>query len=127
MNPSVLVVDDSRTMRMIVSGIFASLPDWHVSSAENGQAALQLAQQQHFDLIVTDINMPVMDGLSLVRGLRELAGYCDTPVLILTTEDDQSRKLQAADLGVYAWIHKPVDPQDLIELAKELLQDGPAS
>ena len=123
MNPNVLVVDDSRTMCMIVRSVFASMSQWQVSTAANGLAALELAKKSRFDLVVTDINMPSMDGLSLVRALRELDHYADTPVLIITTEDNPSQKKEAADLGVYAWVHKPVDPQILIELALELLQD----
>lgn len=124
MNPNVLVVDDSKTMRMIVSGVFAELPGWQVTTADNGRHALEAAAAGAFDLIVTDINMPVMDGLGFVRALRDLDDYADVPVLILTTEDDEARKLEAADLGVYAWMHKPVDPDALIELAQELLDDA---
>ncbi|MFT4192809.1 MAG: response regulator [Comamonas sp.] len=124
MNPNILVVDDSKTMRMIVGHVFSGLPGWTVATADDGQKALAAAADAAFDLIVTDINMPVMDGLSFIRALREIDRYAETPVLILTTEDDQARKLEATDLGVYAWIHKPVDPDDLVGLALELLGDG---
>lgn len=118
----VLVVDDSVTMRMVVQAAFLDV-GWQVTTASNGKEALDLAQQQHFDLVVSDLNMPVMHGLEFIGNMRQHSANQDVPVLVLTTEDDDASKETAAELGVYAWVHKPVDPDTLVALSQDLL-DG---
>ncbi|OZI24086.1 two-component system response regulator [Bordetella genomosp. 7] len=120
MTATILVADDSATMRMIVQ---AALSDagWQVIAAGNGRQALDLARSHRVDMLVSDWNMPVMDGLSLIRELRADPGYRDLPVLILTTEDDGQSKRAARDLGVNGWLNKPLDPGVLVEWASELL------
>jgi two-component system chemotaxis response regulator CheY len=120
--PNILVADDSATMRMIVQATLVGA-GWDVITAGNGSIALDLAkaQPQPFDLVVTDWNMPVMGGLDLIRGLRQLSQYEEVPVLVLTTEDDGDSKNAARDLGVSGWLAKPADPDVLVSLAAELL------
>lgn len=122
MAATILVADDSATMRMIVQ---ATLTDagWKVLTAGNGQEALEVAKSHPVDLVVSDWNMPVMGGLQLIQGLREQEQYLDVPVLVLTTEDDVDSKMAARDLGVCGWLSKPVDPDVLVELASELLDE----
>ncbi|WP_144634513.1 response regulator [Bordetella genomosp. 13] len=124
MTSTILVADDSTTMRMIVKTVL-SQAGWNVLAASNGQEALDLAQTRQVDLVVSDWNMPVMGGLGLIQGLREQPQYQDTPVLVLTTEEDDISKSAARELGVSGWLNKPLDPQVLVELAAELLGETP--
>lgn len=122
MAATILVADDSATMRMIVQATLAGA-GWTVLTAGNGQEALDMAKRHPVDLVVSDWNMPVMGGLELIQGLRQEKEYQDVPVLVLTTEDDVDSKMAARDLGVCGWLSKPVDPDVLVELASELLDE----
>jgi len=122
MAATILVADDSATMRMIVQATLTGA-GWKVLTAGNGQEALDLAKIHPVDLVVSDWNMPVMGGLELIQGLRQEDEYLDVPVLVLTTEDDVDSKMAARDLGVCGWLSKPVDPDVLVELASELLDE----
>lgn len=122
MAATILVADDSATMRMIVQATLTGA-GWKVLTAGNGQEALEVAKSHPVDLVVSDWNMPVMSGLQLIQGLREQEQYLDVPVLVLTTEDDVDSKMAARDLGVCGWLSKPVDPDVLVELASELLDE----
>lgn len=122
MAATILVADDSATMRIIVQATLTGA-GWTVVTAGNGQEALDLAKRQPVDLVVSDWNMPVLGGLGLIKGLREDDRYQDVPVLVLTTEDDVDSKMAARDLGVCGWLSKPVDPDVLVELAAELLDE----
>ncbi|MGE8657298.1 MAG: response regulator [Achromobacter sp.] len=122
MAATILVADDSATMRMIVQATLTGA-GWKVLTAGNGQEALEVAKSHPVDLVVSDWNMPVMGGLQLIQGLREQEQYLDVPVLVLTTEDDVDSKMAARDLGVCGWLSKPVDPDVLVELASELLNE----
>ncbi|CAB3669663.1 MAG: response regulator [Achromobacter pulmonis] len=122
MAATILVADDSATMRMIVQATLTGA-GWKVLTAGNGQEALEVARSHPVDLVVSDWNMPVMGGLQLIQGLREQEQYLDVPVLVLTTEDDVDSKMAARDLGVCGWLSKPVDPDVLVELASELLDE----
>ncbi|OAE60266.1 response regulator [Achromobacter mucicolens] len=122
MTATILVADDSTTMRMIVQATLTGA-GWKVLTACNGQEALEVAKANPVDLVVSDWNMPVKGGLELIQGLREEDRYMDVPVLVLTTEDDVDSKMAARDLGVCGWLSKPVDPDVLVELATELLDE----
>ncbi|ADP16055.1 response regulator 6 [Achromobacter xylosoxidans A8] len=122
MAATILVADDSATMRMIVQATLTGA-GWQVLTAGNGQEALEMAKRHPVDLVVSDWNMPVMGGLELIQGLRQEDQYLDVPVLVLTTEDDVDSKMAARDLGVCGWLSKPVDPDVLVELASELLDE----
>lgn len=122
MAATILVADDSATMRMIVQATLTGA-GWKVLTASNGQEALEVAKSHSVDLVVSDWNMPVKGGLELIQGLREQDRYMDVPVLVLTTEDDVDSKMAARDLGVCGWLSKPVDPDVLVELATELLDE----
>ncbi|WP_238878080.1 response regulator [Achromobacter xylosoxidans] len=122
MAATILVADDSATMRMIVQATLTGA-GWKVLTAGNGQEALEVAKSHPVDLVVSDWNMPVMGGLQLIQGLREQEQYLDVPVLVLTTEDDVDSKMAARDLGVCGWLSKLVDPDVLVELASELLDE----
>ena len=115
MSAKILVVDDSAIVRQMHAFMLRSA-GFEVAEAENGAEALEAALAEKFDLILTDINMPVMDGLEFLKAFR--AFNKRTPFLILTTESDLGKKEVAKQLGATGWIVKPFKPQDLSNLAK---------
>ncbi|WP_459618367.1 response regulator [Bordetella sp. 2513F-2] len=123
MATTILVADDSATMRMIVQAALSGA-GWQVLAAANGRDALALSREHAVDLVVTDWNMPVLGGLGLIQGLREDPRYAAVPVLVLTTEEDALSKSAARGLGASGWLNKPVDPDALVELAAELLDEA---
>lgn len=117
----VLVVDDSPSMRQLVSTTLGQA-GFKVTLAEDGEAALQIAQKNQFKLVVTDVNMPRMDGLTLVEKLRGLPAFKFTPILVLTTEVDPAKKTRAKTAGATGWLVKPFDPQKLLGTISRVLR-----
>jgi two-component system chemotaxis response regulator CheY len=93
-----------------------------VSQANDGTQALAAARQAVFDLVVTDVNMPNMDGITLIQELRGLPAYKFVPVLILTTEATAERKSQGKDAGATGWLVKPFNPERLLEVIAKVLR-----
>ena len=117
---NILAVDDSASMRQMVEYTLQS--DGHeVTTAEDGVDALQKAQAMEIDAVVTDVNMPNMDGITLVRELRALDKFRFTPLLILTTESGPERKQQGRDAGATGWIVKPFVPEQLQATVRRVL------
>ena len=116
----ILTVDDSRTLREMLAMTLRAA-GFKVSSAEDGAAALALAQTEHFALVITDINMPVLDGFGLIRALRELPDYRHTPILTLTTEDSPAHRQAGRAAGATGWMVKPFDPDRLLAALGRLL------
>lgn len=117
---TVLAVDDSSTMRMAVSMVLTSM-GYDVMTANDGCEALEkMRKNKRFNLIITDMNMPNMDGLSLIREARKMVRYDSTPILVLSTEGDKEKKEASKAAGAYDWIEKPFKPQSLIELIKKV-------
>jgi two-component system chemotaxis response regulator CheY len=120
MTKTVLTVDDSPSIRQMV--IFTLKPTGcTVVEAEDGQAALDLAKTKKFDMVLTDQNMPRMDGLTLVKSLRSLPQYKVTPIMVLTTESSDAMKAQGKASGATGWMVKPFDPKTLLEVVKKVL------
>lgn len=94
---------------------------YKVIEAVDGQDALSKAKQQTVDLVLTDQNMPVMDGLTLIRSLRNLAHYKSVPILMLTTESSDEMKMQGRAAGANGWLVKPFDPAKLIEIVRKVI------
>ena len=117
----ILAVDDSAAMRQMV-GITLTGAGHEVQQAADGREALQIAERQTFDLVITDVNMPVMDGLTLVRHLRNLPSYRGVPLLVLTTEATTERKLEGKAAGATGWLVKPFDPATLLEVVQKVLR-----
>ena len=116
----ILVVDDSRSLRQML--VFTlQQAGYAVSEAVDGMEAYEMASKQTFDLVLTDQNMPRMDGLTLIRDLRHQAGFVDTPLLVLTTEGGTAMKSQARAAGANGWIAKPFDPQRLIDVVGRMI------
>ena len=115
-----LVVDDSTSMRQMVAFALTS-GGYQVSEAEDGQAALEIARGQSFDAVVTDVNMPNMDGISLIRALRGLPDYKFTPLLMLTTESAADKKAEGRAAGATGWLVKPFNPEQLVATVQKVL------
>jgi len=119
MSKSVLVVDDSSSVRQVVSLVLKSA-GFTVTEANNGKAALDLLDGRKFHLIVSDLNMPEMDGISLVKEARAIEDYKFTPVLMLTTESSAEKKEAGKAAGVKAWLVKPFQPPVFLSAVNKL-------
>ena len=120
MSARILVVDDSASMRQMVAFALSSA-GFSVDEAEDGQVALGRAQGQKFNAVVTDVNMPNMDGISLIRALRGLPDYKFTPMLMLTTESAADKKSEGKAAGATGWLVKPFDPEQLLATVRKVL------
>ena len=116
----ILAVDDSAAMRRLVT-LALKQKGHDVSTAEDGVQALDFAQRQHVDLVVTDVHMPNMDGITLVQELRALESYRYTPILMLTTESSPEAKARGRAAGATGWIVKPFDPERLLGAIAKVL------
>ena len=117
---TVMLVDDSATILMSMEAIL-SQAGLRVVTASNGEQALQLLQKGKPDLIITDLNMPGMDGISLIKHVRQMPGMRFVPILMLTTESQQSKRQEAKAAGATGWIVKPADPDKLIAVIKKVV------
>lgn len=120
MSHRVLAVDDSASMRQMVAFTLKSA-GFDVTEAEDGAVALKLAQQEKFKLVLADVNMPNMDGLTLVKNLRTLPDYKFTPLLMLTTESTPEKKAEGKAAGATGWLVKPFNPDQLIATIQRVL------
>ena len=115
-----MTVDDSTSMRQMVKATLISA-GYDVVEAADGQEALEYARENSVDLVITDVNMPRMDGITLVSELRQLPAYRLTPVLLLTTESSQDKKMEGKKAGATGWIVKPFNPAQLLATLSRLL------
>ena len=114
------IIDDSATMRQMVGHTLREA-GFEVVEAEDGQKALDLLTSAgRFDLVITDLNMPVIDGFSLIERLRAIPEYRYTPILMLTTESDPAKKDRGRAAGATGWIVKPFNPEKLIEVVHKV-------
>jgi len=111
----VMTVDDSKTMRDMVTYTLRGA-GFQVSEAEDGQKALQMLRTTKVDLVITDLNMPKMDGVGLIRALRADPQHRAVPILMLTTEGDPEKKAEGRSAGATGWLVKPFNPDKLVEL-----------
>jgi len=117
---SILAVDDSSSMRQMVAFTLKGAGHQVVEAAD-GQEALNRAKSQKFDLVITDVNMPVMDGITFIRQLRGEPSYKFTPMLMLTTESSMDKKTEGKAAGATGWIVKPFNPDQLLNTVKKVL------
>ena len=113
MTQTILTVDDSRTMRDMLRMALAEA-GFNVLQAVDGVDGLEVLQRSTPDVIVTDINMPKMDGFGLIEAVRQDSRYRKVPILVLTTESDAAKKQRAKEAGATGWIVKPFEPTKLI-------------
>lgn len=117
---TILVVDDAKVMREMIKTILIT-EKHEVLTADDGDIALELARKQHCDMVLSDINMPRMSGISLVSKLRRVTGYEDIPIIMLTTESSDYKKDKAKKMGANGWLQKPVEPNRLIKAVNTML------
>ena len=120
MAKKVLTVDDSTSIRQMVAFTLKSA-GYEVVEAADGNAGVTQAKSQQVDLILTDQNMPGMDGLTLIRTVRALPQYATTPILMLRTESSDTMKQQGRAVGATGWLVKPFDPQKLLEVVRKVI------
>lgn len=117
---TILILDDSPSVRQMVKLTLLGA-GYGVVEAEDGVQGLAKAQGQACQMIVTDLNMPNMNGLTFIRELRKLPAYRGVPIVFLTTESDSAIKQEAKAAGATAWITKPFTPDQLTNITKKLL------
>jgi two-component system chemotaxis response regulator CheY len=117
----ILAVDDSPSMRDMVR-IALTDAGFDLTQAATGREALELARQTAFDLVLSDVNMPEMNGIELIRALRAESSYRHTPILMLTTESSVERKREGKEAGATGWIVKPFDPAQLVATMHRVLR-----
>jgi two-component system chemotaxis response regulator CheY len=116
---NVLTVDDSPSICPMVKLVLG--PAGHnVVAASDGAAGLAKAKAQAFDLVITDLNMPVMNGMQMIRALRALPAFNGVPIVFLTTESDDSLKSEAKSAGATGWLTKPFKPEQLLAVVAKL-------
>jgi len=116
----IIAIDDARTMRELVRTILEA--EGHtVLTADDGTTGEQLANEHTADLVITDLHMDEMDGISLISKLRQLPEYKSTPILLLTTEQSDDKKMEGRTAGASGWLTKPFNPPRLIKAVNKLL------
>ena len=117
----VLVVEDSPTMRQLIVFALKRIRGFQIVEANDGVDGLKKLSTDNFDLIVTDINMPIMDGLKLVSMVRNDPNYKETPIIIITTEGATEDRERALALGANEYITKPIQTMQILETVKKLM------
>ena len=118
---TILTVDDSPSVRQMIKLVLGPLGHG-VIEAGDGAEGLQKAKAQAIDLVITDLNMPVMNGLALIRELRKLPSFLGTPIVFLTTESSDAMKQDAKAAGATGWITKPFKPEQLLAVVNKLVR-----
>lgn len=121
MSKTILIVDDSESIREVVSFTLKN-EGYHVLIGVDGKDALKFLDGSNIDLIITDLHMPEMDGIELIKHVRGMEQYKRIPILFLTTESQTSKKIEAKEAGATGWIIKPFVPAKLIAALKKVLR-----
>jgi two-component system chemotaxis response regulator CheY len=116
---TVLTIDDSRTMREMLSMALVQA-GYRVLQAVDGVEGLEILQSQGADVVITDINMPRLDGFGVIEGVRANPDHRGTPILVLTTESDVAKKERARQAGATGWIVKPFNPVKLVDAVRRV-------
>ncbi|WP_122664303.1 MULTISPECIES: response regulator [Pseudomonas syringae group] len=120
MAKNVLVVDDSSSVRQVV-GIALKSAGYDVIEASDGRDALSKLNGQKVHLIISDVNMPNMDGITFVKEVKKLPNYKFTPIIMLTTESQESKKMEGQAAGAKAWVVKPFQPAQMLAAVSKLI------
>jgi two-component system chemotaxis response regulator CheY len=120
MEKSILIVDDSFSLRQTISAALRSA-GYHVEEAADGREALKKLDGRKFNLVISDLNMPNLDGLSFVREMKQMPAYKFTPVIMLTTESQDSKKQEGQAAGAKAWVVKPFQPDQMLAAVAKLI------
>ena len=121
MSKTALVVDDSTSIRQMVAFTLKQA-GFDVIEGMHGEDALTNVNGKSVDLVITDLNMPVMDGMTLIRNLREKPQFKFTPILMLTTESQETRKQEGKAAGATGWIVKPLEPDKLLQVVAKVVR-----
>ncbi|MCM0083186.1 response regulator [Geomonas sp. Red32] len=121
MNRTILAVDDSPGMRTTISFTLEEA-GYRVVEAKDGAEGLARIKQEQVDLVITDLNMPVLDGLSLIRAIRDNPDHRFTPIIMLTTESQDDRKQEGRLAGASGWMVKPFRPEQLLAVVRKVLK-----
>lgn len=126
MSGVILIVDDSATIRASVKNTLDSA-GYEVYQAMNGQAGLESLKQLNgqgktVNMIISDVNMPVMDGITFIKELKKNTSYKFTPVLVLTTESQDSKKIEGKEAGAAGWLVKPFEPETLVGVVRKFVR-----
>ena len=116
---TIMVVDDSASIRMVV-GIALRRAGYEVIEAQDGKDAIGKLTGQKVHLIISDVNMPVMDGITFVKNVKQMPSYRFTPIIMLTTESDESKKREGQAAGAKAWVVKPFKPEQMLGAVQKL-------
>jgi two-component system chemotaxis response regulator CheY len=116
----IMVIDDSRSLREVVR-IALATAGYEVVEAADGQEALGRLGERRFHLIICDVNMPVMDGISFVRHVKQLPRHRFVPIIMLTTETRENRKWEGQQAGAKAWVVKPFRPEQMLQAVAKLV------
>jgi two-component system chemotaxis response regulator CheY len=116
----ILAVDDSKSIRKLVS-LTLSTAGHNVTVAEDGEHCMDVLGETGFDLIITDIHMPAMDGIELIKNIRNVRSHRFTPILVLTTESSEDMKQQGKAAGATGWIVKPFTPDSFLSVVQRVL------
>ncbi len=117
---TIMIVEDSATTRSMIRAVLEEFDEVETVEAASGFEAIKLLPSQEVDLVVTDINMPDINGLELINFMRKDERWLNTPIIIISTERSEEDKRRGVALGANAYITKPFDPEDLQGLVKEL-------
>jgi two-component system, chemotaxis family, chemotaxis protein CheY len=120
MSKRIMAVDDSASIRQMV-GFTLRQAGYEVVEAVDGKDALSKLDRNPVNMVITDLNMPNLDGIGLIKGLRTLASCRFIPIIMLTTESQESKKLEGRQAGATGWIVKPFKPEQLVAVAKKVL------
>ena len=119
MAKTIMIVDDSASMRQVVS-IALKSAGYDVLEGRDGMDAISKLTGQKVHLIISDVNMPNMDGITFVKEVKQMANYKFTPIIMLTTESDESRKREGQAAGAKAWVVKPFKPDQMLTAVEKL-------
>lgn len=120
MTAKILTVDDSASIRL-TTRVTLTNAGYDVTEAVDGMDGINKLNGGQFDLVITDLNMPNMDGLTMIRELRKIPAQMGVPVIFLTTESDGELRQQAKAAGATGWLTKPFDPENLVKIARKVL------
>lgn len=119
--PTVLIADDSKTTQMLVMNALGRIRDVHLLTAANGEEAMDVVARNEVNLLVTDINMPEMDGIALIREVRKVRDAAHLPILIITAKGETQARDEGLKLGANAYVLKPLSWHELTSTAEKLL------
>ncbi|MEI7536835.1 MAG: response regulator [Comamonadaceae bacterium] len=119
MAKTIMIVDDSASMRRVV-GIALKGAGYDLIEGCDGKDALSKLTGQKVHMIISDVNMPVMDGITFLKAIKQMPAYKFTPVIMLTTESEESKKREGQAAGARAWVVKPFQPEQLIGAVQRL-------